>query len=90
MEKEVKSRREGWGGKQQPRGEEKRAESNQERTVSVRTSVEAKEAFVAQHLLGTVKAVLVHELSYEGAGGALVLHTGLHQVNGVHSRRTRG
>lgn len=53
------------------------------------TSVKAKEPLVAQDLLGTVKAVLVHQLSYEGPGGALVLHTGFHQVDGVHSGSTR-
>lgn len=54
------------------------------------TSVESKEAFVTQHLLRTVEAVLVHQLSYKGACGALVLHARLHQVDGVHSRGTSG
>lgn len=49
------------------------------------TSIKAKESLVSQDFLGTVKAVLVHELSYEGASGALVLHAGLDQVYGVHS-----
>jgi len=54
------------------------------------TPVEAGEALVAQHLLGAVEAVLVHELAHEGARGTLVLHAGLHQVDGVHSRGARG
>lgn len=49
------------------------------------TSVESKEALVAQHLLCTVEAALVHQLPHEGARGALVLHAGLHQVDGIHS-----
>lgn len=49
------------------------------------TSIKAKESLVSQDFLGAVKAVLVHELSYEGSSGALVLHAGLDQVYGVHS-----
>lgn len=48
------------------------------------TSVKSKEAFVAHHLLETVKAVLVHELFHQGAAAPLVLHARLHQINGVH------
>lgn len=47
------------------------------------TSVEAEEALVAEDLLGAVEAVLVHQLPDQGAGGALVLHAGLDQVDGV-------
>lgn len=47
------------------------------------TSVEPEEALVAENLLGAVEAVLVHQLPYEGARGALVLHARLHQVDGV-------
>lgn len=47
------------------------------------TSVEAKEALVAEDLLGAVEAVLVHQLPDQGAGGALVLHARLDQVDGV-------
>lgn len=47
------------------------------------TSVEPEEALVAENLLCAVEAVLVHQLSYEGARGALVLHARLHQVDGV-------
>lgn len=54
------------------------------------TSVEAEETLVAKHLLGTIEAVLVHQLSDKGPRGPLVLHTGLHQVNGVDCRRSRG
>lgn len=54
------------------------------------TSVESKEALVAEHFLCTVEAVLVHQFSHEGAGGALVLHARLHQVDGVDSRGTGG
>lgn len=50
------------------------------------TSVKAEEALVTEHFLCAVEAVLVHQLSYKGAGGALVLHARLHQVNRVHSR----
>lgn len=53
------------------------------------TSIEAEEALIAKHLLGTVKAVLVHQFSDEGSGGPLVLHAGLHQVDGVDRRRAR-
>lgn len=53
------------------------------------TSVEAEEALIAKHLLCTVKAVLVHQLPHEGARGPLVLHTSLHQVDGVHGRGSR-
>lgn len=49
------------------------------------TSVESEEALVAEHLLCTVEAVLVHQLSNKGARGALVLHARLHQVDGVDS-----
>lgn len=54
------------------------------------TSVEAEETLVTQNFLGAVEAVLVHELSYKGASGALVLHPRLHQVYGVHCCRSRG
>lgn len=54
------------------------------------TSIEAKEALVAQHLLSTVKAVLVHQLANKGSGGPLILHTSLYQINGVHSCCPRG
>lgn len=54
------------------------------------TSVESEEALVAEHLLCTVEAVLVHQFPHEGAGGALVLHARLHQVDGVDSRGTSG
>lgn len=53
------------------------------------TSIEAEEALVAKHLLSTVKAVLIHQLSNKGSCGSLVLHTSLHQVDGVNSRRSR-
>lgn len=53
------------------------------------TSVEAKEALIAKHLLSAVKAVLVHELSNKGTRGPLVLHTSLHQVDRVNCRRSR-
>lgn len=42
------------------------------------TSVEAEEALIAKHLLCTVEAVLIHQLSHEGSCGSLVLHTSLH------------
>lgn len=58
--------------------------------MSAVTSVESKEALVTQHLLGTIEAVLVHQFSYKGTGGALVLHTCLHQVDGIHSCGTGG
>lgn len=48
------------------------------------TSVQPKEAFVAEHLLKAVKAVFIHELSHERARGALVLHSSLYQVDGIH------
>lgn len=54
------------------------------------TSVEAEEALVAKHLLGAVEAVLIHQLPDKGSSGPLVLHAGLHQVDGVHSRCSRG
>lgn len=54
------------------------------------TSIEAEEALVAKHLLSTVEAVLIHQLSHKGSSGPLVLHAGLHQVDGVHSRGSRG
>lgn len=54
------------------------------------TSVEAEETLVAKHLLGAIEAILVHQLSDKGPRGPLVLHTGLHQVNGVDCRRSRG
>lgn len=47
------------------------------------TSVEAEEALVAEDLLGAVEAVLVHQLPDQRAGGALVLHARLDQVDGV-------
>lgn len=52
------------------------------------TSIEAEEALVTKHLLSTVKAVLVHQLSNKRSSGPLVLHTSLHQVDGIHSRRS--
>lgn len=53
------------------------------------TSVETKEALVTQDFLSAVEAVLIHEFSYKGAGGALVLHPRLHQVYRVHRCRAR-
>lgn len=53
------------------------------------TSIEAEEALVAKHLLSTIEAVLIHQLSDKGSSGPLVLHAGLHQVDGVHSCRSR-
>lgn len=53
------------------------------------TSVEAEETLIAQDFLGTVEAVLVHELSNKGASRALVLHPRLHQVDRVHRSRSR-
>lgn len=41
------------------------------------TSVEAEEALVAKHLLCTVEAVLIHQLSHKGSSRSLVLHTSL-------------
>lgn len=52
------------------------------------TSVEAEEALIAEHLLRTVKAVLVHQLPHKGPCGSLVLHTSLHQVDRVDGRRS--
>lgn len=48
------------------------------------TSVKAKEALVAHHLLEAVEAALVHELSNQGAAAPLVLHASFHQIDGVH------
>lgn len=48
------------------------------------TSVKAKDALIAHHLLEAVEAVLVHELSHQGAAAPLVLHACLHQIDGVH------
>lgn len=48
------------------------------------TSVKAEDTLVAHHLLEAVDAVLVHELSHQGATAPLVLHTCLHQIDGVH------
>lgn len=53
------------------------------------TSVETKESLISENLLGTIKAVLIHELSYKGPSGSLILHSCLHQIDGVHSRGTR-
>lgn len=52
------------------------------------TSVEAEKALVAYDLLETVNAVLVHQLFHEGTWRTLVLHAGLHQVDGVHGSGT--
>lgn len=54
------------------------------------TSVETEESLVPEHLFGTIEAVLIHELSHKGASGSLVLHSCLHQIDGVHRRGTRG
>lgn len=54
------------------------------------TSVETEEALVAHDLLEAVKAVLVHQLIHEGTWRTLVLHAGLHQVDGVHGGGTHG
>lgn len=52
--------------------------------VCVLTPIESKEALVTQDFLKTVKAVFVHQLPDNRARAPLVLHPGLHQIDGIH------
>lgn len=54
------------------------------------TSIQSKEAFIAQYFLETIKAVFIHKFSYERAGRSLVLHSSFYQIDRVHRSGSDG